>query len=133
MSAWTLYLITRLDTLVGISTTAAIIGGVAVLISVPATMFGRDTIKDGERLDSKSLMAEGSMLMATARRVRTWAIVAVVLGVLGITFLPTTKQAAVIYVLPKVANNEQLQTEAGELYGLAKEYLKRQVEEPEKR
>ncbi len=42
------------------------------------------------------------------------------------TFLPTTKQAAGIWLLPKVAteqNMEKVQSEAGELYDLAKQWL----------
>ena len=42
------------------------------------------------------------------------------------TVIPTTKQAAVIWLLPKVVteqNMEKVQSEAGELYDLAKQWL----------
>lgn len=49
------------------------------------------------------------------------------LGVLGIMFLPNTKQMATIIVVPKVVNsefvNETLPAEAKELYSLTKTWL----------
>lgn len=51
--------------------------------------------------------------------------------VLTATFLPSSKQAAVILVLPKIATEENLdraQSEAGELYDLAKQWLKEKAD-----
>ena len=44
--------------------------------------------------------------------------------VLTKTFLPTTKNMAIITILPKIANNENIKTETKELYNLAKQGLK---------
>jgi Zn-dependent protease len=48
-------------------------------------------------------------------------------------FLPTTKEAAVLYCAPKIVNSEfvqeELPAEAKELYGLAKQYLQGKVKE----
>lgn len=41
-----------------------------------------------------------------------------------IAFLPTTKEMAAIYVIPKIANNESLQSIGSEMMDLAKEWLK---------
>ena len=38
-------------------------------------------------------------------------------------FIPTSKNMAVIHVLPKIVNNEELKIEAKELYDLAKQGL----------
>ncbi len=38
---------------------------------------------------------------------------------------PTTKQAAVLYALPKIVNSETIQQESRELYDLAKQGLER--------
>lgn len=38
--------------------------------------------------------------------------------------IPTKKDAAVIYIIPKIVNNETIQQEAGELYKIAKDALK---------
>lgn len=40
-------------------------------------------------------------------------------------FLPSTKTAAAMFVIPAIANNETIQREAGDLYGLAKQALVR--------
>lgn len=40
------------------------------------------------------------------------------------TFVPTTQQAAAIYMIPKIANNEQVQKASSELYTIAMEWLK---------
>lgn len=41
---------------------------------------------------------------------------------------PNTKQAAVIYILPKVANNEDIQGLGSDLVQLAKQWVEEQVE-----
>lgn len=59
--------------------------------------------------------------------------IAVVAGVLLTVnaFLPSTKTAAAMIVIPAVANNEAIQREAGELYGIAKDAL-RELAKPDK-
>ena len=44
-------------------------------------------------------------------------------------FIPTTKQMAMIKIIPAIANNEDVQEECKELYQLAKEGLKELVKE----
>jgi hypothetical protein len=58
------------------------------------------------------------------------ALISLVLGHLT----PTSKQAAVIFLIPAIANNETVQREAHELYDLAKQGLKTLVtpDEPAK-
>jgi hypothetical protein len=46
-----------------------------------------------------------------------------------IAFLPSSRSAAVIVVLPAIVNNEAIQKEAADLYQLAKEGLRRLVED----
>jgi hypothetical protein len=53
--------------------------------------------------------------------------VAAISSLLVLGLLPSTKTAAAMVVLPAIANNETLHTEAGELYGLAKQALKEAV------
>ena len=56
-----------------------------------------------------------------------------VVGILGVTFVPTTKEMIVIKVVPKIANSEFVQTdlprEVKEMYGIAKDYLKSKLTE----
>jgi hypothetical protein len=40
-------------------------------------------------------------------------------------FLPSTRTAAAMFVIPAVANNQTIQREAGELYDLAKQALRK--------
>lgn len=51
-----------------------------------------------------------------------WAIVLAVA-----VFLPTSKTAAAMIVIPDIANNERFQAEASDLYDLAKQGLKKIV------
>ena len=47
------------------------------------------------------------------------------------TITPSTKQAAVIWLLPKITteqNLDKVQSEAGELYDLAKQWLKEKAD-----
>ena len=45
------------------------------------------------------------------------------LSVAVVTFTPTTKQAAAIIIVPKIVNNEKVQTVGNTLYDLAAEWL----------
>lgn len=47
-------------------------------------------------------------------------------------FLPTTKTAAAMVVLPAIVNNEEVKGEARELYDLAKSALQKAVKDEEK-
>lgn len=47
-------------------------------------------------------------------------------------FLPSTKTAAAMFVIPAVANNQTIQREAGELYDLAKQALRSAADLPKK-
>ena len=47
-------------------------------------------------------------------------------------FLPSTKTAAAMFVIPAVANNQTIQREAGELYDLAKQALRNAADLPKK-
>jgi membrane-bound ClpP family serine protease len=43
-------------------------------------------------------------------------------------FIPSTGDMAAIYVIPAIANSEEVQGESTEIYGLAKEWLRQQVD-----
>lgn len=43
---------------------------------------------------------------------------------IGSAFIPSTKTAATMYVVPAIVNNETLQEDAGEFYELAKDALR---------
>jgi hypothetical protein len=43
--------------------------------------------------------------------------------ILGAVLIPSKKDMAIIYIIPKIANNEVIQKEANEIYQIAKEAL----------
>jgi len=47
-------------------------------------------------------------------------------------FIPTTKQYAMIKVIPAIANDQRIQQEASELYDMAKQALKQTLQIPNK-
>ena len=63
--------------------------------------------------------------------VRWWIRSGVVLVITGLfaAFTPTTKQACIIYVLPKIANNEQVQQVPQKLLDIANRQLDEWVKE----
>jgi hypothetical protein len=56
-------------------------------------------------------------------------VVAGFIGTLLYTFLPTTEQAAVIYLVPKIVNNEQIQNITGDGLEVLQLHIKRYLEE----
>lgn len=59
----------------------------------------------------------------TKNRARWMVVAAFAFGFAG-AFIPSTKTAAMMLVIPAVANNEAIQKEAGDLYGIAKDALR---------
>ena len=72
-------------------------------------------------------------MLAEGKRALRWSQRFLAIGlmlVIAFTFIPSTKQAAAIYVLPQIVtteNIEAVQAEAGDLYGLAKQWLEEQI------
>lgn len=61
------------------------------------------------------------------KRYLKWMAAPFVLSFLLWNLLPTPKVAAAMYIIPAIANNENVQREASELYDLAKQGLKNLV------
>lgn len=53
------------------------------------------------------------------------------LSVAAVTFVPTTKQAAAIIIVPKIVNNEKVQMVGNQLYDLAVDWM-RELRPPKK-
>jgi len=62
------------------------------------------------------------------RRILAGVLITCGLAQAGNAFLPTSERMAVLVVLPAVANNEAVQTEAKEVYELAKRGLAKLIE-----
>lgn len=119
MSAWTIYLILQLDNIVNMFTAASI-------ILLAYTVIGFIAIF-ASAADADASDEEFSATIASARIKKT-GIIGVLCLVLAV-FLPSSKTAAAIYLIPAIANNETIQQEAAELYSLAKEALTNLVKE----
>jgi hypothetical protein len=74
--------------------------------------------------------------LKNAMKIFKGAFVVFLFGTLVTVTIPNKKDAAIIYVIPAIANNENIQEEAKELYDFAKaamkEYLPAPKEEVEK-
>lgn len=101
ISPWTVYWITRLDSIQSFFVI------VAILSTIAAAIYTLANVIELERYPP-----------------RLGAIVAFVgLFAAGATLTPTTKQACAIYLIPKIANNESVQEVGGDLKALAREWL----------
>lgn len=118
MTGWTIYWITRLDGLQNLSNGMVIIGsGVALfllagLVSIMGGGCGHD---DSEKVDFSKWF----------KRLLMPSLLCIITGIIGSVFLPTTKEAAAIYLLPKIVNNQQVQ----ELPDNALKFLNAKLEE----
>lgn len=129
ISAWDIYWVLQLDSLnatVSLIGVAFLAAGVAALI---ATGFhaGNDDFSCNRGKDDERKATRRRIMKIPAVALPASALLFVATG-----FLPSTKTAAAMYIIPAVANNETLRQEASELYGLAKEALKEAVGHEEK-
>lgn len=124
ISAWTIYWVMQMDNIASMFLVAAVVGGVAAILlwciyndaasSCPEEWGSSDyRAKYQRKLD---------MAPALFKRARQITVLAALLFIVAY-LLPSTKTAAAMLVIPAVANNETVQKEAGELYGIAKDAL----------
>jgi hypothetical protein len=109
MNSFSLYLILQLDSIGATLTVISIIVALATAVIALVAFFAM--IEGADEILAKALVYT-----------KKGAIAALIL--FGVNaFLPSSKTAAVMVVLPAVANNENIQREAGELYQIAKQGL----------
>lgn len=119
ISPWEIYLVFQLDS---IREFLAGVSGVGLIASiVAAAMF-------------PLLFDEDFGLNLSVKWVFTPLVSATFVAALLYAFVPSTKTAAAMIIIPKIANSETIQREAEDLYGLAKRALVEavQTDEPEK-
>lgn len=104
ISPWTIYWVLQLD-----SIRAAL--SFACFVIACAALFGfLYCVDERKRLVVPTLLSVLAAIVFTAA-----------------AFLPSTKTAAAMVVVPAIANNPRIQSEAGDLYQLAKEALEQAV------
>lgn len=110
ISPFEVYIILQLDALKSMLDLAGVISTVAFVLSAFVLFF--------HTVDESPAPA---VIVKTAR----YALVVVISALLLHAVLPSSKTAAAMFVLPAVVNNETVQGEAAELYGLAKQAFAR--------
>ena len=124
VSAWDVYWVMQLDSIsCGLSILS--IGGllVAAALTIANAASRYDTDMFPSLCDREERKASWAVRAKARKRVLAVALTLFVIN----SFVPSTKTAAAMVVLPAIANNQTLQREAGELYGIAKQALKEAV------
>jgi hypothetical protein len=117
-----MYWITRLD---DICTFLILVLGALCVAAAISFVVGMNA-----RSDAYSTTSE--QYQSGSRCVRLSAWMAVAAGIVGaaLVFVPTTREYAVIKIVPAIANNETLNADGQELYGLAVEWAKQKLQSP---
>ena len=106
MDAWTIYWITRLDS---IQFVMFVICGVFFSVSLFTAIFctiDYDVYRDSEYQSGKEKFNRAKIGLFKILPITASVCL---IFMLAIPFIPTTKEAVAIYALPKIANNEQIQ------------------------
>lgn len=98
ISAWEVYLFTRLDAIHVIAGAAIVMAAIGLLLFGIHYLFEDMWERDDDNKEKKKTVKTIKRLVAVA-----------ISGLLVCVIIPSTKEAAVIYLLPKIANNEQVQ------------------------
>ena len=117
----TIYWVTRLDAFNALVTAVSLINVILLIASIIASL-----IVIGER---NSMLNDKDKLILPLKFLIGSIIILVVCATLAV-FVPTTKEYAAMKILPKIANDEALNTlsqDGKELYRLTVDYLKEQV------
>lgn len=113
MDYFLLYLILRLDVFSHISNVAAIVAGIIFAVTLIAYAVNYNNEKD-------------------KKASKPWAVnfgIIFIISLLLTIAVPSTKQAAVIYCLPKIVNNEQVQKLPDNLLRLTNQWIDYQITE----
>jgi hypothetical protein len=129
ISAWDVYWVMQLDSIVAAFGAATfLLVAIAVAAGIAWIFAKGDSDPEAwltPEFKAKALRNRNSLPALRAACLKLS--VAAISSLLVLGLLPSTKTAAAMVVLPAIANNETLHTEAGELYGLAKQALKEAV------
>lgn len=108
MTAWQIYWLTRLEAFCALWMVGLVLGLLAAILPLPIIF--ESSPGETERL--------------VALRVVKGGVVALILSLCGLVFVPTTKEAAAIAILPRIANSETVAEIGVEAKTLALEWLK---------
>lgn len=133
ISAWTIYWFIKLDAIIAMMGGLSFISVVACVIAIAVILIlclNKETVSSSYR-NEDAVNAEKEKW---SRYIKYWTRLFKQLTVLSIVLsvmyhmIPTTKEMATIYVIPKIANstfvNETLPAEMKDIYGMAKQWMK---------
>jgi len=119
MNMWLMYLVLKLDNISGALIAFSVILGMVVIFGGLGLFALRDIHEDDEAF-LKNILPK---LFKIYKRVSIVTITIVCLAIL----VPTTKQMAAIYFVPKVINNKQVQKMPNKLVVLANSWMDEQI------
>jgi TRAP-type C4-dicarboxylate transport system permease large subunit len=125
INSFQLYMIIKLDSIVEIFHGFSVLFGMMCFL-LPVFMFFTLLFKD-QSYDKEEIATANKCMtyfIKWFKRAVLWCAICIVVG----NFVPTTKEMAAIYVIPKVANsqfvNETFPNELKEIYGMSKDWMK---------
>lgn len=126
MSAWTIYFWVMLDNIRGILDVFAFIFGI-LFTAMMICYLVSDHEWDGEDC-SPQIKSERKRVRQLGKNI-FWLFPVLTFFISCITFIPTSKQFAVIYLAPKIINNEQVRDIADDTFQLLKKQMEFWIKE----
>lgn len=117
LTGWDVYWITRCD---AVSVAAVIVAIAAAFVGVIAGTFGAVLVEDGMKRER-----------ATALRLFKPSVFTFAFSLSVAVFIPSTKQACAILVVPAIANNAEVQGLGGDVMEAARAWLREMTPEAE--
>lgn len=115
MKWWQVYLIMQLD-----SFRCLLIAGIVILSFTVATILGIWGI-----WHDPSIRSDPKTILPLLKSKLIWSMLAIFIFLATVT--PDTKSAAIIYLMPKIANNEDISSLPSDLAKMAREIINRKV------
>ena len=128
ISAWELYLWTRLDSLSWFFTVVPIIFGIVYGIKLLSALTNKDVYFGSSHVEGKEKYALACAFF-TSKRIQSVPFIIGIIFFMSI-LIPSKKDMAIIWIVPQLAtveNAELLQGEAAEIYKLAKDALTEEI------
>lgn len=115
MDGWTIYWILKLDVLGNLCIATCILSLISIVVSAGTFLYWKPKrpYYPNEKVEgggaSESFTEMKNLFLSGSKKCLIACIILFLVSFPPATFLPSTQQACVIYVLPKIANNEHVQ------------------------
>lgn len=129
MDGWTIYWILKLDILVNLCVTTCVFSFMGIVTSIGAFLYWKpkkpyyrnEVTEDGN--PTEQFTSIKSSILNISKKCLVGCIILFFISFPFAVFMPTTKQACVIYVLPKIADNKHVQEIPNNISKLVNEKL----------